>query len=131
MRANPSIYKTGMDSKAPETRKAIPAASGGKLAFSLKQKSKLAAAPVKLGADEDEDEGDAENGSVDGPPKRQKLDQPNASVPLPCKGDVAPPSPSDPGVKKVADKLASFVAKNGRQFEHITRQRNPGDTPFK
>ncbi|XP_043690488.1 SURP and G-patch domain-containing protein 1-like protein isoform X1 [Telopea speciosissima] len=89
MRANPSIYKTGMDSKAPETRKAIPAASGGKLAFSLKQKSKLAAAPVKLGADEDEDEGDAENGSVDGPPKRQKLDQPNASVPLPCKGDVA------------------------------------------
>jgi len=34
-------------------------------------------------------------------------------------------------VKKVADKLASFVAKNGRQFEHITRQKNPGDTPFK
>ncbi|KAF9595993.1 hypothetical protein IFM89_006920, partial [Coptis chinensis] len=33
-------------------------------------------------------------------------------------------------VKKVADKLASFMAKNGRQFEHITRQRNPGDTPF-
>lgn len=34
-------------------------------------------------------------------------------------------------MKKVADKLASFVAKNGRQFEHITRQKNPGDTPFK
>jgi splicing factor 4 len=34
-------------------------------------------------------------------------------------------------VKQVADKLASFVAKNGRQFENITRQRNPGDTPFK
>jgi splicing factor 4 len=34
-------------------------------------------------------------------------------------------------VKKVADKLASFVAKNGRQFEHITRQKNPGETPFK
>ncbi|ONM58967.1 SURP and G-patch domain-containing protein 1-like protein [Zea mays] len=34
-------------------------------------------------------------------------------------------------VRQVADKLASFVAKNGRQFENITRQRNPGDTPFK
>lgn len=34
-------------------------------------------------------------------------------------------------VRQVADKLASFVAKNGRQFEDITRQRNPGDSPFK
>lgn len=34
-------------------------------------------------------------------------------------------------MKKVADKLASFVAKNGRQFEDVTRQKNPGDTPFK
>lgn len=47
------------------------------------------------------------------------------------KWHAAPPSPSDPAVKKVADKLASFVAKNGRQFEDVTRQRNPGDTPFK
>ncbi|KVH95990.1 G-patch domain-containing protein [Cynara cardunculus var. scolymus] len=44
---------------------------------------------------------------------------------------IAPPCPSDPTIKKVAEKLASFVAKNGRQFEHITRQKNPGDTPFK
>ncbi|XP_057807670.1 SURP and G-patch domain-containing protein 1-like protein isoform X2 [Salvia miltiorrhiza] len=44
---------------------------------------------------------------------------------------LAPPPPSDPTVRKVADKLASFVAKNGRQFEHVTRQKNPGDTPFK
>eukprot|EP00262_Sarcandra_glabra_P011754 TRINITY_DN2891_c0_g1_i1.p1 TRINITY_DN2891_c0_g1~~TRINITY_DN2891_c0_g1_i1.p1 ORF type:complete len:329 (-),score=74.20 TRINITY_DN2891_c0_g1_i1:369-1355(-) len=44
---------------------------------------------------------------------------------------AVPSPPSDPAVKKVAEKLASFVAKNGRQFEHITRQRNPGDTPFK
>lgn len=34
-------------------------------------------------------------------------------------------------MKKVADKLASFVAKHGRPFEQITRQKNPGDTPFK
>ncbi|KAF7824518.1 SURP and G-patch domain-containing protein 1-like protein isoform X1 [Senna tora] len=44
---------------------------------------------------------------------------------------IAPSSPSDPTVKKVAEKLASFVAKNGRQFEDVTRQKNPGDTPFK
>lgn len=34
-------------------------------------------------------------------------------------------------MKNIADKLATFVAKNGRQIEHITRQKNPGDTPFK
>lgn len=28
-------------------------------------------------------------------------------------------------------KLAEFVARNGRQFEEVTRQRNPGETPFK
>jgi splicing factor 4 len=39
--------------------------------------------------------------------------------------------PEDLEVKTVADKLAEFVAKNGRSFEEITRQRNPGDTPFK
>jgi hypothetical protein len=31
----------------------------------------------------------------------------------------------------VADKLALFVAKNGRQFEDITRQKNPGNTAFR
>ena len=31
----------------------------------------------------------------------------------------------------MADKLAEFVAKNGPQFEEMTRQKNPGDTPFK
>jgi splicing factor 4 len=39
--------------------------------------------------------------------------------------------PSDYTVRKVIDRLANLVAKNGRQHEHITRQRNPGDTPFK
>lgn len=34
-------------------------------------------------------------------------------------------------MKNVADRLAIFVAKNGRQLEHLTRQKNPGDTPFK
>ncbi|XP_010257361.1 PREDICTED: SURP and G-patch domain-containing protein 1-like protein isoform X2 [Nelumbo nucifera] len=157
LKPNPAITKTVLDSKSNESRKVTPSASGGKLAFSLKQKSKLAVAPVKLGADEDEEEGDSGNGFSDGSAKRQKLDQSNSFeepaeqgdveariliaelcdhrlIACICKGTLviyAPPSPSDPAVKKVADKLASFVAKNGRQFEHITRQRNPGDTPFK
>ena len=45
--------------------------------------------------------------------------------------NAVPAPPSDLAVKNVADKLATFVAKNGRQFENVTRQRNPGDTPFK
>ena len=32
---------------------------------------------------------------------------------------------------KAAERLAEFVAKNGREFEDMTRDRNPGDTPFK
>ncbi|XP_052727280.1 SURP and G-patch domain-containing protein 1-like protein isoform X2 [Vigna angularis] len=127
---NPSITKTSVDSKVNDTRKTSQGGSGGKLAFSLKQKSKLVPPPVKLSADEDEEETEAGYISNDAPLKRQKLGQDGidqSSRQL----DVAPPSPSDPTVKKVADKLASFVAKNGRQFEDVTRQKNPGDTPFK
>ncbi|XXG48637.1 hypothetical protein AAC387_Pa02g3029 [Persea americana] len=131
LRPNAAISKIVSDSKTSDARKSISSTSNGKLAFSLKQKSKLAVAPVKLGADEDEDEVDTAKGLGEGPAKRQKLGHPDASEPLSEKGDVAPSPPTDPTVKKVADKLASFVAKNGRQFEHITRQRNPGDTPFK
>ena len=46
-------------------------------------------------------------------------------------GVTVPHPPSDGEVKKVADKLALFVAKNGRQFEDITRQKNPGNSPFR
>ncbi|XP_038983831.1 SURP and G-patch domain-containing protein 1-like protein [Phoenix dactylifera] len=114
--------------------KTNPPVSGGKFAFSLKQKSKIAVAPVKFVADEEEEGEDVEAGSNDEPAKRQKFSQEDASKPSSHQGDVgncSTISPSDPAVRKVADKLASFVAKNGRQFEHITCQRNPGDTPFK
>ena len=68
---NAAIGKTS----GGETRKATQTAASGKLAFSLKQKSKLVSPPVKLGADEDEDEtGDGNSG--DAPTKRQKLGQP-------------------------------------------------------
>ena len=34
-------------------------------------------------------------------------------------------------MRKVVEKLAEFVAKNGRSFEEVTRQRNPADGPFR
>ncbi|KAG9133857.1 hypothetical protein Leryth_017943 [Lithospermum erythrorhizon] len=126
------ISKTNVAFKVNDSRKTTPASSGGKLAFSLKQKSKLVAPPVKLGDDEDEDEAVNETPSMPSAAlKRQKLGNSNASEQLLRQSDVAPTFPSDPTVKIVADKLASFVAKNGRQFENITRQKNPGDSPFK
>ncbi|KAJ4842523.1 hypothetical protein Tsubulata_003862 [Turnera subulata] len=125
----PSAGKVTMRFKSNKTPQP---ASGGKLAFSLKQKSKLVAPAVKLGEDEeDEDAGDAGNASSEASSKRQKLAQQDTNEQTSRLSDGAPPSPSDPTVKKVADKLASFVAKNGRQFENVTRQKNPGDTPFK
>ncbi|XP_027341338.1 SURP and G-patch domain-containing protein 1-like protein [Abrus precatorius] len=128
---NPSITKTSLDLKVNDTRKTSQGGSSGKLAFSLKQKSKLVPPPVKLVAEEDEEETYAGDVSNDAPLKRQKLGQEDGIEQSSKEVDVAPPSPSDPTVKKVADKLASFVAKNGRQFEDVTRQKNPGDTPFK
>ncbi|TVU11146.1 hypothetical protein EJB05_44713 [Eragrostis curvula] len=110
-----------------EVKKAGPIGSGGKLAFSLK-KAKVAVAPVFAPDDDDEDAPEVEK---EEPAKRQKsvqADNPVAAAPT---GAVAPPPPNDMTVRQVADKLASFVAKNGRQFENITRQKNPGDTPFK
>ncbi|CAN0877854.1 SURP and G-patch domain-containing protein 1-like protein [Linum grandiflorum] len=166
----PSVGKISMQLKGSGGRNTPQSASGGKLAFSLKQKSKIVAPAVRLGADEDdEDEVDAGNLSSDLPAKRQKLGRVDASEQSSRQEDVGndclyicysegvnwwpfrslgaldilvdrnsqylvlltPTSPSDPTVKKVADKLASFVAKNGRQFESVTRQKNPGDTPFK
>ncbi|MQL69790.1 hypothetical protein Taro_002074 [Colocasia esculenta] len=125
------VIKKPLDIKTNDMKKPSTSASGGKLAFSLKNKSKVALAPVKLGVDEDEVEEDAENGLNEVSTKRQKLGQPDASSASSGHGDVVPSPPSDPAVRNVADKLASFVAKNGRQFEHVTCQRNPGDTPFK
>lgn len=76
---NLTIGKTSAGSKANDTRKTTHAASGGKLAFSLKQKSKIVAPAVKLGADEDEDGAHVVNVSGDAPTKRQKLGQPDAA----------------------------------------------------
>ncbi|MEW5318373.1 MAG: hypothetical protein WDW38_009598 [Sanguina aurantia] len=40
-------------------------------------------------------------------------------------------SPLDEETKGIADKLALFVGKNGRSYEELTRQRNPGASPFR
>lgn len=71
------ISKTTIDFKANGSRKTTQAPSSGKLAFSLKQKSKLAAPPVTFG--EDEEEVDAGNSSDGGQVKRTKLAPVDAS----------------------------------------------------
>ena len=75
----PVITKTSFGSKANDSLKTTPVASSGKLAFSLKQKSKLVAPSVKLSEDdeEEEEEKDAGNASGNGLAKRQKLGQPD------------------------------------------------------
>ncbi|KAK4793570.1 hypothetical protein SAY86_024005 [Trapa natans] len=130
---NSRISQTSFSIKSNDARKLQPVSggkSGGKLAFSLKQKSKLVAPVVKLGADEDEEEHNAANYG-DSSAKRQKLADQDLSNKSSRQVDGVPPFPSDLTVKNVADKLATFVAKNGRHFEDVTRQKNPGDTPFK
>ncbi|KAF8022295.1 hypothetical protein BT93_G2445 [Corymbia citriodora subsp. variegata] len=130
---SPSIPggKTHVYNKTNDISKPLQAASGGKLAFSLKQKSKLVACPAKLGGDEEEEETNFRVDMANTPVKRQRLGQSDISKHSSRQSDIAPPSPSDPTVKNVADRLANFVAKHGRQLEHVTRQKNPGDTPFK
>ena len=63
--------KVSMGLKA-NTQKSSQAVSSGKLAFSIKQKSKLVPPPVKLSAD-DEEEADDDNVSSEAPLKRQRL----------------------------------------------------------
>ncbi|GFH16620.1 uncharacterized protein HaLaN_13073, partial [Haematococcus lacustris] len=43
-----------------------------------------------------------------------------------CSGGAEVRPPQDAGVRDAADKLAEFVASKGRQFEAMTRDRNPG-----
>lgn len=71
----PSANKISIGLKTNDAQK-----KGGKLAFSLKQKSKLLAPPVKLGTEEDEDEEDARNEQGFGSVKRQKLEQRDTPV---------------------------------------------------
>ncbi len=53
------------------------------------------------------------------------------TVCVPACQPSGPQPPSDPEVRKAADKLAEFVAKSGRSLEQMTRDKNPGNTVFK
>ncbi|KAJ1697873.1 hypothetical protein LUZ63_006385 [Rhynchospora breviuscula] len=129
------LNKRPLDQKGSITKKTDQSTGGstgatGKLAFSLKSKSKVVSTPVAFGVDEEEDEGGNEESTLE-PGKRQKLAVGLSSDHGPVAETGVPSLPSDYTVRKVIDRLANLVAKNGRQHEHITRQRNPGDTPFK
>uniref|UniRef100_A0A1D1Z4K2 SURP and G-patch domain-containing protein 1-like protein n=1 Tax=Anthurium amnicola TaxID=1678845 RepID=A0A1D1Z4K2_9ARAE len=86
---NTFLIKKPLDVKTNDVKKPSISTSGGKLAFSLKQKSKVSVAPVKLGADEDELEEDAENGPCEVSAKRQKLGLPDAFGASSGHGNVA------------------------------------------
>ncbi|XP_011093535.1 SURP and G-patch domain-containing protein 1-like protein isoform X2 [Sesamum indicum] len=73
------ISKTTINFRPNGSQKTVQAPSNGKFAFSLKQKSKLVAPPIKFGEDEDEDEGDAGNSPGRESVKRPKLAQLDAS----------------------------------------------------
>ncbi|KAH9303014.1 hypothetical protein KI387_014597, partial [Taxus chinensis] len=110
------VIKKASSIKPMVLSKTAATPANGKLAFSLKQKSKLAAAPVKLGGDEeDEDYSEDGKGHPGRPTKKQKLelsDNSENSQDAP-QHHALPTPPVDPEVKKVAEKLAYFVAKKG------------------
>lgn len=107
-----------------------------KLSFGLKAKPK--ARPVVVAAlvactDDDDD---------DGEPAAKRARQADATPPPPgaprevqcvrCSTDASTlAAPAEADVALAAERLAEFVAKNGRSFEDMTRERNPGETPFR
>ncbi|CAN5975924.1 unnamed protein product [Sphagnum jensenii] len=96
-----------------------------KLAFSLKQKTRLFVNAIKLGDDNDR----GSNTETEKQLKKARTEKFPSPISLECR-DPVPPVPSDQEVKKAADKLASFGMKNGHQFENFMHQKNPGNTPF-
>ncbi|KAH7283093.1 hypothetical protein KP509_35G060400 [Ceratopteris richardii] len=120
-----SLPPSGFKSSLAVQKSSAPV--GGKLAFSLKPKSRSVMNPLKLGEDDEEDD-DGEQTASDPQQKGRRAD---GVSPKTSSHDTIPSPPTDLEVKKVADKLALFVAKNGRQFEDLTRRKNPGDTPFR
>jgi hypothetical protein len=43
----------------------------------------------------------------------------------------SPPAPDDPEQKNIIDKLANFVARNGPEFENVTRLKQKDNPRFK
>lgn len=78
--------KRPLEIKSSDAKKPSSSGSSGKLAFSLKQKSKIVSAPVKLAEDEEEDQEEPEL-EISESGKRQKLGQSDASNSKSEKGD--------------------------------------------
>ncbi|KAK9915471.1 hypothetical protein WJX75_009690 [Coccomyxa subellipsoidea] len=91
----------------------------GRVGFGIRAPKKVAPISAVFAVD-DSDTEDQE--VVDHSAKRQRVESSVSAGPAP---------PQDPEVRKVVEKLAEFVAKNGRNFEDVTRQRNPEDSPFR
>lgn len=96
-----------------------------KLAFGFK-KSKKPKVSVQI-EEEAEEEEETPN------PKKQKTeDSADPAVQATQEPTPLPGAPEDPEVLKVANKLAEYVAKNGRSFEDVAKNRNTEhDSPFR
>lgn len=80
---------TPVESKGKFVKKSgFSSLGGGKLAFSLKQKSKVAMSTVNLDADDDDVEKYMENGFNEGSTKRQKIAEPKVEESSQRRGDV-------------------------------------------
>lgn len=79
--------KRSLEIKSSDMKKPSPSGSSGKLAFSLKQKSKIVSAPVKLAEDEEDDRAESEPGISEESTKRLKLGQSDAFNSKPDNGD--------------------------------------------
>ncbi|KAK3281624.1 hypothetical protein CYMTET_10592 [Cymbomonas tetramitiformis] len=91
-----------------------------KLAFGFK-KSKKPKVAVQLEEEEEEETP---------VPKKQKTEE--STAPVVQATQEPPEAPEDPEVLKVANKLAEYVAKNGRSFEDVAKTRNTEpESPFR
>ncbi|RWW17611.1 hypothetical protein BHE74_00015821 [Ensete ventricosum] len=119
------VNKRLLEVKVNDTKKGSTLTSGGKLAFSLKQKSKVAATPVKFVTDDEEEEAaEAEVISGDEPIKRQKLGQRDiiqSSSQQQDVGESSGPSSADP----IA--MMEFYMKKAAQEERIRQPKQSKD----
>ncbi|RZR95491.1 hypothetical protein BHM03_00024354 [Ensete ventricosum] len=118
------VSKRPLDVKVNDTKKSSTMASGGKLAFSLKQKGKVATMPVKFVADEEEETEEAEAVSGDEPVKRQKLSQGDSIHTSSQQQDVGEAS-GPPAADPIA--MMEFYMKKAAQGERMKQPKQSKD----
>ena len=108
-----------------------------KVSFGLKAKPKarppIVPALVVCADDDDDDEEPAAKRArpADSAPPPPGVCAPVAFIGCGSADAFRLAAPAEPEAAVAAERLAEFVAKNGPSFEDMTRERNPGDTPFK